>query len=248
MAPLAATLVLAARNEASLAEVSEALRKSHPALRVIVCPCDLATAEGRATLWETVDRAGLDPTVLVNNAGLGDYGPFADADESRLRAQMDLNITALTLLAHEFARRARRGAPQPRAILNTSSLAASIPMPDLAVYAASKSYVTSLSEALAIELRPADIRVMAICPGPTPTNFSKTARRADGRDTDRSGQWWLRLSPREVVSTSLAALEHGSVRHFPGWRVRVAACLFEFVPRAIMRCILGLRRHRSLVE
>jgi hypothetical protein len=248
IAPLAATLVLAARHANALEDLAAALRNLRAGLRVVVCPCDLATDEGRGSLWRAVDDAGVDATLLVNNAGLGDYGAFADADESRLRAQIDLNMTALTLLAHEFARRAKQNISTSRAILNTSSLAASLPMPDLAVYAASKSYISSLSEALAIELRPANIRVMAICPGPTPTNFSKTARRADGRDADRSGQMWLRMPPQEVVSTSLAALEHGSVRHFPGWRVRLAAMLFESMPRVIMRCILGLRRRRSLVE
>lgn len=248
IAPLAATLVLAARNEASLEELAGALRKSHPVLRVIVCPCDLARSEGRAALWNVVDRAALDPTLLVNNAGLGDYGAFLDADESRLRAQLDVNVTALTLMAHEFGRRARKDTSRQRAILNLSSLAASLPMPDHAVYAASKAYVTNLSEALAIELESEGIRVMAVCPGPTPTNFSKTARRSDGRDTDRTGQEWLGMPPQEVVSTSLAALEHGSVRHFPSWKVRLAALLFEGTPLVIARCILRLRRRRSLLK
>ena len=246
LAPRAASLVLAARNGGLLEAAASRLRADHPALKVVTSPCDLATPEGRASLWSTVDGAGVDATVLVNNAGLGDYGGFVEADEARLRAQIDVNVTALTLLAHEFARRARRGKAGPRAILNTSSLAASIPMPDLAVYAATKAYVTSLSEALAIELRPANIRVLAICPGPTPTNFSKTARRADGRDTDRTGQNWLHTPPEEVVSSSLAAFEGGCVRHFPSWRVRLAAFIFESMPRVVIRGILRVRHRRSL--
>ncbi len=248
LAPRAASLVLAARNGDALEALASRLRETHPALRVVVSPCDLATAEGRASLWSTVDAAGLDPTLLVNNAGLGDYGEFVEADSARLQAQIDVNVTALTLLAHEFARRARQRTAVPRAILNTSSLAASIPMPDLAVYSATKAYVTTLSEALAIELRPAHIRVLAICPGPTPTNFSKTARRADGADTNRSGQDWLRMPADEVVSTSLAALEDGRVRHFPSWRVRLAALVFESVPRAVIRRILQLRRRRAMLK
>jgi short-subunit dehydrogenase len=229
-----------------LEEAASRLRDARPALCVVVSAGDLATAEGRASLWNTVDNAEIDPTVLFNNAGLGDYGEFVGADDARLQAQIDLNVTALTLLAHEFARRARGGKAGSRAILNTSSLAASIPMPGSAVYAATKAYVSSLSEALAIELRPANIRVLAICPGPTPTSFSTTARRADGRDTDRSGQDWLRTPPEEVVSSSLAALEGGRVRHFPGWRVRLAALIFECVPRVVIRGILRLRHRRSL--
>ena len=248
LAPKAASIVLAARNGELLEKLANQLRTSHPALRVVVSACDLATAQGRASLWRAVDESGLDPTVLVNNAGLGDYGGFVEADDARLLAQIDLNVTALTMLAHEYSRRAVRGKAAPRAIINTSSLAASIPMPDLAVYAATKAYVTSLSEALAIELRPANIRVLAICPGPTPTNFSKTAKRADGHDTDRAGQNWLRMTPEEVVSTSLAALEGGSVRHFPGWPVRIAALIFECTPRFVIRRILRLRRKRSMLK
>lgn len=245
LAPSAASLLLAARNGDSLEALASQLRETHPALRVVVSACDLATDEGRMSLWHAVDRAGLDPTLLINNAGLGDYGEFVEADGARLRAQIDVNVTALTLLAHEFARRAHTGKPQPRAIVNISSLAASTPIPELAVYAATKSYVTSLSEALAIELQPENIHVLAVCPGPTPTNFSKTARRADGRDADRSGQDWLRIPAREVVATSLAALERGSVRHFPGWKVRLVAAMIECLPRFVVRCVLRLRWKRS---
>jgi uncharacterized protein len=247
LAPKAASLVLAARSGDLLKELALRLRESHPALRVVVSASDLATAEGRASLWSTVDDAGIDATVLINNAGLGDYGEFAEADPARLQSQIDLNVTALTLLAHEFARRAQKDRSRPRAIINTSSLAASLPMPDLAVYAASKAYVTSLSEALAVELQSANIRVLAICPGPTPTNFSKAARRADGRDTNRSGQTWLQMPAAEVVSTSLAAIEGGGARHFPGWKVRLAAWLFESMPRVAIRAILRLRRRRAML-
>jgi len=246
LAPRAASLVLAARNAELLEKLASGLRQSHPSLRVVVSPCDLATPEGRTSLWRTIDGAGIDPAILVNNAGLGDYGAFVAADESRLQAQIDLNVTALTLLAHEFARRARAGKAGLRAIVNSSSLAASIPLPDSAVYGATKAYVSSFSEALAIELRPANIHVLAICPGPTPTRFSTIARRADGRDTDRTGQDWLRTPAEQVVSSSLAALERGCVRHFPGWRVRLAAFIFESMPRVVIRGILRLRHRRSL--
>ncbi len=248
LAPRAASMVLAARNGELLETLAAQLREAHPALQVVVGACDLAADAGRASLWKMVDEAGLDPTLLINNAGLGDYGGFAEAEGAKLRAQIDVNVMALTLQAHEFARRAHTGMRQARAIINISSLAASTPIPELAVYAATKAYVTSLSESLAIELRPDNIRVLAVCPGPTPTNFSKTARREDGRDTDRSGQDWLRIPAQEVVATSLAALECGSVRHFPGWKVRFVALILESLPRFVVRCILRLRWEKSLAK
>ena len=215
---------------------------------MIVCACDLATDEGRAKLWAAVDAEGVTANVLINNAGLGDYGALVDADAARIRTQIDLNITAVTMLAYEFARRFRAAPRAVGGIINLSSLAASLPMPGLAVYAASKSYVTSFSEALAIELSALNVRVLAVCPGPTPTNFSKTARRTDGRDTDRAGQGFLRVTPAHVVATSLAALERGRTRHFPGWGVRVAALLFETMPRFLLRLFLRLRWRRGMVE
>jgi short-subunit dehydrogenase len=118
-------------------------------------------------------------------------------------------------------------------------------MPDLAVYAATKSYVTSFSEGLAVELAGRHVRVLAICPGPTPTNFSTTARRADGTDTDRSGQGLLKMPPEKVVSISLQSLEAGHRRVHPGLGVSVAAFLFEKMPRGLLRAILAARYRRS---
>jgi short-subunit dehydrogenase len=127
-------------------------------------------------------------------------------------------------------------------VLNVSSLASTLPMPNLAVYAASKSYVTSFSEALAVELAPQNITVTCVCPGPTPTNFSKTAKRDDGTDTNREGQGLLRIPPQRVVAESLAALQRGRACVFPGAGVGIASRLFRLMPRGLMRVLLR-RRH-----
>lgn len=249
LAGRASCLVLAARSQDALKAVADEICAARTGLRVVVCACDLATDEGRMKLWTAIDAEGVQPDVLINNAGLGDYGSFASADEDRLRAQIDLNVTALTMMAREFLGRvAREKRTRPAAVVNVSSLAASLPMPDLAVYAATKSYVTSLSEALAVELEASNVRVLAVCPGPTPTNFSKTARRADGTDTDRSGQGLLRVLPSHVVGTALTALEQGKVRHFPGFGVRLAATLFEKMPRFLLRIFIRLRHRRPVVR
>jgi short-subunit dehydrogenase len=118
-------------------------------------------------------------------------------------------------------------------------------MPELAVYAASKSYVTSFSEALAIELAPRGITVTCVCPGPTPTNFSQTAKRSDGTDTNRDGQALLRIPPSQVVSEALAALRSGQPCVFPGTSVKVAGSLFRVMPRFLMRWILRRRMKKA---
>lgn len=245
LAPRAEALLLVARSAVRLEALAAELRQRFPKLQVITCACDLATAEGRAAMWHAADAAELRLNVLVNNAGRGDYGDFADADEDRICAQIDLNITAVALLARDFARRAKQAVTPPCAILNVSSLAASVPVPGMAVYAATKSFVSSLSEALAVELKPLGIRVLALCPGPTPTNFSQTARRADGTDADRSGQGILLVPVHQVVSGALRALEQGRARHLPGWGVKAAAFIFESLPRFVIRALLDFRYRRA---
>lgn len=238
LASQAKGVLLAARSADALEKLAQELRASHSSLQVIVCPCDLATDEGRAALWAKIASENFQPNFLVNNAGLGDYGAFVDAEPKRIRQQIDVNITALTLLAHEFARIVTR---KPAAILNLSSLASTMPIPELAVYAATKAYVSSLSEALAVELAPRGIQVIAVCPGPSPTNFGSTARREGEKDIDRTKQDFIEVSPQKVVSTSLHALEQGKVRHFPGSRVALVALLIEKMPRSFLRLLMKKR-------
>lgn len=245
LAEKAGCLVLAARNAERLQQVCAALPHGKGGLRVVPVACDLSTDGGRERLWEQVDGLGLAPDVLINNAGHGDYGAFMDGDEARIRSQIDLNITALTLLTHAFLGRVRATAQRPAAVLNVSSLAGATPVPDLTVYAATKAYVTSFSEGLAMELADRHVTVLAVCPGPTPTNFSTNARREDGKDTDRSGQDFLRMPPGKVVSIGLQSLVSGRRRVFPGMRVAFAAFLFEKMPRRLLRAVLAARYRRS---
>lgn len=236
LAPKADTLVLVARRADALEAVKRDL--SSCKARVLCCVADLATDAGRAGLAAFLDANGVTLNLLINNAGLGDYGSFVSSTAEKTRMQIDLNITALTLLTHAMLRRMSR----PGGILNVSSLASTLPMPALAVYAASKAYVTSFSEALAVELGPQGITVTCVCPGPTPTNFSQTARRPDGTDTNREGQGLLRIPNAQVVGEALAGLESGKPCVFPGLGVSIAARVFRLMPRMLMRLVLR-RRH-----
>jgi short-subunit dehydrogenase len=245
LADRAACLILAARSAEKLQKLALDLGRPRPMLSVETVACDLATEEGRRALWEKVDSLDVAPNVLINNAGHGDYGGFAAGDEARIASQIDLNITALTMMTHRFLRRVQATADRPAAVLHVSSLAASTPVPDLTVYAATKSYVTAFSEGLAIEYARKHVRMLAVCPGPTPTNFSSAARRADGMDTDRSGQGILRMPPEKVVSIALKSLESGKRRVHPGAWVSFAAFLFEKMPRWLLRAVLAARYRRS---
>lgn len=239
LAPQAETLVLVARRADALEAVKNEL-SAFPA-QIFCCVADLATDTGRHEVLAFLDAAGLSPNLLINNAGMGDYGDFASSSAEKTRTQIELNITALTMLTHALLPRLER----PGAVLNVSSLASTLPMPDLAVYAASKAYVTSFSEALAVELAPQNITVTCVCPGPTPTNFSKTAKREDGTDTNREGQGLLRIPPERVVAEALAALRQGRACVFPGTGVVIASCVFRLLPRGLLRVLLRWRHGKE---
>lgn len=241
LAPRAARLLLVARRLEPMLELRKELERRWPALQVLVCPADLASEAGREAVVAFVAQQSFAPNVLINNAGLGDYGSFADANAERLREQLEVNIGAVVYLTHALLPLLTR----PGGILNVSSLASALPMPDLAVYAASKAFVTSFSEALTVELAGQGIQVSCVCPGPTPTSFSSNAKRTSGGDTNREGQDLLKMPPEKVVQQGLQALETGRACVFPGFAVNLAAGVFRCLPRPILRWLLRRRFHSA---
>lgn len=239
LASKARCLLLVARRAEALEVVKAELQRLNPRLEVRLVSADLGLVEGRTRMIEAIWESGLRPNLLINNAGLGDYGTLARATAERLTQQIEVNVSAMVLLTHALLPLLKEQSPS--GIINISSLASTLPMPDLAVYAASKAFVTSFSEALTVELAADRIQVTCVCPGPTPTNFSQTARREDGTDTDRSGQGLLRISPRQVVAEALQALVSGRACVFPGRGVSLVGPLFRMMPRGLMRWMLRRR-------
>ena len=168
-------LILTARSEDKLEALAIQLRAG--GTEVVVIPADLNDSSEVARLWSeaTVDRA-ID--VVVNNAGLGRNGPFAEdrdngADWARELSSIEVNMSALTRLM-KLAIAHMRGSGGGR-VLNVASTAAFLPGPNMAVYHATKAYVLSLSEAVAFEVRGSGVTVSALCPGATQTNFFDAA-------------------------------------------------------------------------
>lgn len=234
-------LVLTARREDRLHDVAERIWERHADVSIRVIAADLALEEDRARLIAELSKEGILPDMLVNNAGLGDYGEFATAEWPRLEAMLRVNVEALTQLAHAMlpGMIARGGG----AILNVSSLASLLPIPDFAVYAATKAYVTSFSEALRIELREHGIDVLALCPGPVHTEFGKIARRADG-GRDMPGRDGFYVPKEQVVAEGLAGLEMGRARVFPSWKTALAAAAISALPLVLLRLALSTRPRR----
>ncbi len=240
LAPTAKTLILTARRADALESLAANLRRDHPGLNVLCLPCDLADTAARESLAARCDSLDLRPDLLINNAGLGDYGAFAEAAWDKVHLLLSVNIIALTHLTHLFLPALRT---HPAAgILNVSSLAGELPVPDFAVYAASKAYVTRLTEALRIELRSEGITVTALCPGPSPTEFGQVAQRGGERiPTVKSA----RKSPSEVVASGLKALAADRPDAFPGAIVWSTSRLLRLLPAPLLRLILSRRPRRA---
>lgn len=245
LAPHCARLILVARREDRLEQLSASLRERHPALKVRIGAVDLTRAQARHELIEAAAGTWA-PDLLVNNAGMGDSGDFAGSEWKKVQQLLDLNIQALTHLTHGFLppmMAKRRGA-----IVNVSSLASLLPIPDFAVYAASKAYVTSFSEALRLEVRSRGVSVLAVCPGPVHTDFDAVASREGGAASSAASSREFFYVPRErVVRESLHALRRDRARVYPGWQIGLAAAGISLLPLVAIRSLMA-RRPRSVAE
>jgi len=228
----AGSLVLVARRRERLEELRNELTKRDPNLNVHIHVADLTDARAVDELCDWLDRENIPIDFLINNAGLGDYGTFATSDVKRINEMLFVNIVALTsltrrLLPAMIAR--KRGA-----ILNVSSSAGFLPMSSLAVYAASKSYVTSFSEAIRMELRGTGVIVNTLCPGPVHTEFTEVAKRATNRK-QKSGPEFVHVSVEDTVSTALNALTHDRALVIPGFVMKLAMALIRLTPLPVLR-------------
>jgi short-subunit dehydrogenase len=228
-------LVLVARDEARLAELATELRDAH-GRDVEVLPAVLIDD---AQLRRVADRLKDEPAIdlLVNNAGFGDTGAFADLPSESGERQIRLNVLALTVLAHAAAttmKKARRGG-----IINVASGAAFFPNPGIAVYGATKAYVTSLSQALHEELAGADVKVTVVCPGFTRTEFQQRAKY------DASGvPSMLWQSAESVVEATLAAYVEERSLCIPGMHNKIMGSITQLVPRSLLGRVAGLVSQR----
>jgi len=231
MAGRARSLVLVARREQRLNELRDELMQQTPNLSVHTHRTDLANPSELEELITWLKREKIDVDLLINNAGLGDRGPFATSDVIRNEQIMLVNMVALTsltrrLLPGMIAR--KRGA-----ILNVSSSAGFLPIPGFAVYAATKAYVTSFSEALRAELRGTGVSVCVLCPGPVHTEFQEVAKRPDGQPD--SGPEFVHVSVEQVVRDSLAAVEADRPLVIPGLAMKLGMFLVRITPMPILR-------------
>jgi short-subunit dehydrogenase len=224
-------LVLTARREDRLRAVAaEALKLGSSKVDVIAS--DLGLADAAIKLHREVAARGLEIECLVNNAGFGTHGIFYKLPLEREVEEINLNITSLVALTRLFIEPMvlrRRGT-----VINVASTAAFQPVPYMATYAATKAFVLNFSEAVALEVRGAGVTVMALCPGPTRTEFQGTA----GVETT-SFPSFAYMDAKTVVAQALASAKRGKAVRINGIINQVMAQSNRITPRAIVARIAG---------
>src|SRR5215813_6982885 len=224
-------LVLSARNQPTLEQIARELQQQHGNL-VHVIPADLARPEAPEEIFSEIKRRGLRVDVLVNNAGFGSYGAFAETDLSTELQMIQVNITAmthLTKLALPGMRERKRGR-----IMNVASIAGFLPGPLMAVYYATKAYVVSFSEAIANELKGSGITVTCLCPGPTATEFAARAAM------EKSRLFMLgRMRSQDVARAGYRGMLRGKRLVIPGLMNKLVMQSVRFTPRKMVTAIAG---------
>lgn len=234
LAGLAKSMVLVARRRERLEELHEELTRNNPNLSVYIRVTDLSDEQALLRLCNSLEEENLSIDFLINNAGLGDIGSFATSELQKSRQLLAVNITALTLLTRLLLPgmiSRRQGA-----ILNVSSSASFLPIPDFAVYAATKAYVTSFSEAIRAELLGTGVTVTCLCPGPVPTEFTQVARR-NATQKERSSPRFTQVSAEETVRAGLAAVKATKPLVIPGWIMKAGMLFVRLTPMPLLRLV-----------
>ena len=222
-------LVLAARSEAKLHDLCDELMLKHQITAHYVA-VDLSLPEADALLFGETERHQMQIEWLVNNAGFGSMGDFANLNLQREMEMINLNISALVALTHRYLRGMRER--KSGTIINVASTAGFQPIPFMATYAATKAFVRAFSEAIAEENRPYNITVTALCPGPTDTNFFNVA---DAKPLQVKGM----QTPEAVVETALKAARSGKASVISGWTNYLGSILGTFAPNQLVTRTIG---------
>ena len=230
-------VVLVARREQLLANLANEIAATG-APRPTVLRADVSRIDAARRIGEALVAAGLEPEIVVNNAGFGLLGAAVTLDRGEQLAMIDLNVRALTDLSLGFAEALER---RKGGILNVASVAAFMPGPGMAVYYATKAYVLSFTEALHHELAPKGVRVTALCPGPVPTEFQARA----GIKSMRLARAAVRTAD-QVAADGYKGLREGARVVVPGFPNQLAAVLAPLLPRSfIMRVSAAHNSNRN---
>jgi uncharacterized protein len=221
-------LTLVARRRSRLDELASELRNAHD-IHVDVETCDLADADDRKRLIETLRGGARDVVGLCNNAGYGSVGTFAELDLEREVGEVRLNVEALVELTGAFVGDLlERG---EGAVLNVASTASFQPLPGMATYAATKAFVRSFSEAVHAELAGSGVSVTVLCPGFTETEFAEVAGAGSFEAKMPS---FIVLDAKDVAREAIDGMQSGTRSVVPGYLHKAHAFSSRFVPNTLL--------------
>lgn len=222
-------LILVARSEEKLHQICDELMLKHQITAHYIA-LDLTEFESDKKLFEETEKHNFEIDWLINNAGFGSMGDFAELELERELQMIDLNISALVALTHRYLPKMRER--KSGVIINVSSTASFQAIPYMATYAATKAFVTSFSEAVAEENREFNIQITAVCPGPTETNFFAAA---DAIPFSAKGM----QTSEEVVEKALQAVKSGKALTVSGFSNYVGSVFGTITPDSLITRTIG---------
>ncbi|GAB2956790.1 SDR family oxidoreductase [Hymenobacter coalescens] len=229
-------LILSAREEAGLQEAAQKLKTEFAAAQTVVVSADLSTHEGPVQLYEAVKAQGLQVDVLVNDAGFGEAGLFTETDLQKEIGIVHVNVLSLMHLTKLYLR--DMVARNEGKILQLGSVVSFLPNPRQAVYAATKAFVLSFSEALQQELKEqkSDVTITILCPPATETNFFKVANAED----TKVGQS-KKATAEEVAEGGYKALLAGDARSLPTFGAKMNFASSVFFPDSMLATMMNMQ-------
>lgn len=220
-------LVIVARNKKKLEDVALELRKKYD-IEVTIIVADLSNVNSPKRIYDEISEKGIKIDVLVNNAGSGKYGFFADSQDASSIDMINLNITSVTLLTKYFLTdMVKRHSGK---ILIVSSIGAFQPNPFGSVYGATKAYELLLAESLSGELINSGVTISALCPGPTKTEFATRAGKKDAK---------FAMDARTVALEGYKGMMQGKLIIIPSIKYKIEVFLAKLLPAKIIASYVG---------
>ncbi|MBC7692953.1 MAG: SDR family oxidoreductase [Methylotenera sp.] len=226
-----ANLLLVARNESALKTLAAALEKKNPKIKAHVLALDLSKSDAASKLKHHCLEQNFSVDTLVNNAGYGVWGQFAELSLQEQLDCMQVNVTTLVQLTHEFIPMLKENASKGGAsLMNVASTVAYQAMPTFAIYAASKSFVLSFTRALHHELKPFGIAVSTLVPGATESNFIERAGLQHTAEKAKK----VTMTAESVAQIGIRGLEKNQIEAIAGGLNRMMAGATRFLPKSVL--------------
>jgi len=220
-------ILIVARNKQKLNDIKSAIEQQFK-INVYCVAADLSITDGLVNIDNCVKANNLCVTYLVNNAGFGDYGLFAERSMEKYSEMLSLNVLSLTELTYHYAKQMIKNGKGR--ILNVASTAGIQPDPYFAVYGASKAYVISLTEAIHKEFEKTGVTATVLSPGATKTEFMERADMNNAKLYD-SGV----MSAKEVAEVGFKGMMKGKLHVIPGFKNRILAFFSSITPSSKLR-------------